>query len=207
MATTRKKLAEQIVRILDGGNISDDSRISKREVMALIDQERDTLIRQLIEDRFYTKSTTTNKAELEITGDFVTLDTSLSVSSNKVELPSQPITLPNDMGIVRVYTSSHDYIRMPYGGGTSSANTNPLYHNTVTSTGKKFWYIQGNELYLYQDASATVNVAYVAVSSTLSDTATYPIPADMESIIVKNLVETLNLLKAAEEDYRNNNLG
>lgn len=74
-----------------------------KEVMALIDQERDTLIRQLIEDRFYTKSTTTNKAELEITGDFITLDTGLSVSSNKVELPSQPITLPNDMGIVRVF--------------------------------------------------------------------------------------------------------
>ena len=207
MATTRTKLAEQIVRILDGGNVSDDSRISKREVMALIDQERDTLVRQLIEDRFYTKSTTTNKAELEITGDFVTLDTGLSVSSNKVELPSQPITLPNDMGIVRVYSSSHEYVRMPYGGGTSSTNTNPLYHNTVTSTGKKFWYIQGNDLYLYQDATATVSVAYIAVSSSLSDTATYPIPADMESIIVKNLVETLNLLKAAEEDYRNNNLG
>tara|TARA_R100001224_G_scaffold59180_1_gene35071 strand:+ start:3044 stop:3667 length:624 start_codon:yes stop_codon:yes gene_type:complete len=207
MATTRKKLAEQIVRILDGGNISDDSRISKREVMALIDQERDTLIRQLIEDRFYTKSTTTNKAELEITGDFVTLDTSLSVSSNKVELPSQPITLPNDMGIVRVYTSSHDYIRMPYGGGSFDGSPSPIYNNTVGHSGKKFFYIQGNELYLYQDASATVNVAYVAVSSTLSDTATYPIPADMESIIVKNLVETLNLLKAAEEDYRNNNLG
>ena len=207
MATTRTKLAEQIVRILDGGNVSDDSRISKREVMALIDQERDTLIRQLIEDRFYTKSTTTNKAELEITGDFITLDTGLSVSSNKVELPSQPITLPNDMGIVRVFSSSYEYIRMPYGGGSSSANTNPLYNNTVTSSGKKFWYIQGNDLYLYQDATATVSVAYIAVSSTLADTATYPIPADMESIIVKNLVETINLLKAAEEDFKNNNIG
>lgn len=52
-----------------------------------------------------------------------------------------------------------------------------------------------------------MSVAYIAVSSTLADTATYPIPADMESIIVKNLVETINLLKAAEEDFKNNNLG
>ena len=55
MATTRTKLAEQIVRILDGGNVSDDSRISKREVMALIDRERHSR-KKLIEDRFYTKA-------------------------------------------------------------------------------------------------------------------------------------------------------
>ncbi len=207
MATTRRKIAEQVQRIIEGGNVSDDTRIDIREIMVLVDQERDSLVRQLIEDRFYTKSTTTNKAELEITGDFITVDSSLSVTSNKVELPSQPITLPNDMGIVRVYSSSNEYIRMPYGGGTSSTNNNPLYHNTVTSTNKKFWYIQGNELYLYQDTSATVSVAYIATSSSLSDTGTYPIPADMEATIVKNLVDVFTLMKGAEEDYKNNNIG
>jgi hypothetical protein len=207
MATTRKKLAEQVLRIIEGGNISDDSRIDIREVMILVDQERDSLIRQLIEDRFYTKSTTNNKAELEITGDFASLDTGLVVAGNKVSLPSQPITLPNDMGILRVYSSTTEYIRMPYGGGTSVLNPNPLYNGTVTKSGKKFWYIQGNDLYLYQDANATVSVSYIAVSSSLTDTANYPIPADFESIIVKNLVETFTVMKGANEDYKNNNIG
>jgi hypothetical protein len=207
MATTRKKLAEQVLRIIEGGNVSDDSRIDIREIMVLVDQERDSFIRQLIEDRFYTKSTTTNKAELEITGDFVSLETGLSVSSNKVELPTQPITLPNDMGIIRVYSSATEYIRMPYGGGTSSVNTNPLYNSTVTKSGKKFWYIQGTDLYLYQDSTGTINVSYIAASSSLSDTATYPIPADLESVIVKNLVETFTVMKGANEDYKNNNIG
>jgi hypothetical protein len=207
MATTRKKLAEQVLRIIEGGNVSDDSRIDIREIMVLVDQERDSFIRQLIEDRFYTKSTTTNKAELEITGDFVSLETGLSVSSNKVELPTQPITLPNDMGIIRVYSSTTEYIRMPYGGGTSSVNPNPLYNSTVTKSGKKFWYIQGTDLYLYQDSTGTINVSYIAASSSLSDTATYPIPADLESVIVKNLVETFTVMKGANEDYKNNNIG
>jgi len=207
MATTRKKLAEQVLRIIEGGNVSDDARIDIREVMVLVDQERDSFIRQLIEDRFYTKSTTTNKSELEITGDFVSLETGLSVSSNKVELPTQPISLPNDMGIIRVYSSTTEYVRMPYGGGTSTLNPSPLYNDTVTKSGKKFWYIQGTDLYLYQDATATINVSYIAVSSSLSDTATYPIPADLESVIVKNLVETFTVMKGANEDYKNDNIG
>ena len=43
---TKKKIAEQILRIVQGGNVSDDSSIDIREVMALIDQERDSIIKR-----------------------------------------------------------------------------------------------------------------------------------------------------------------
>ena len=43
--TTRYKIAEQVVRIVSGGDISEDSSIDIREVMALVDQERNALIK------------------------------------------------------------------------------------------------------------------------------------------------------------------
>ena len=86
MATTRKKIAEQVLRIVNGGNISDDSHVDIREVMALVDQERDAIIKREIMNRIYTKSTTTNTAELEITGDWLTkenLNVKFCININK----------------------------------------------------------------------------------------------------------------------------
>ena len=48
MATTKAKLAEQVLRIIQGGSISDDSDIDTREIILHIEQERDRLIKQMI---------------------------------------------------------------------------------------------------------------------------------------------------------------
>ena len=42
---TKKSLAEQTLRIIQGGNISDDVDIDIREIMLFIEQERDALIK------------------------------------------------------------------------------------------------------------------------------------------------------------------
>ena len=69
--TTRKSIAEQVLRIVNGGDVSDDSPISLREVMVLVDQERDSLIKRDVMDRTYTKGIATSTAELEIAGDWL----------------------------------------------------------------------------------------------------------------------------------------
>ena len=68
MATTRYKIAEQVLRIVGGGDPTENSSIDIREVMLLVDQERDALIKSEIMDWHYTKSTATAKGELEING-------------------------------------------------------------------------------------------------------------------------------------------
>ena len=45
--TTRYKIAEQVLRIVGGGNPSDDSGIDIRDILALVDQERDAIIKLL----------------------------------------------------------------------------------------------------------------------------------------------------------------
>mgnify|MGYP003658639200 CR=1 FL=1 len=99
---TKKKIAEQILRIVQGGNISDDSSIDIREVMALVDQERDSIIKREIMNRVYAKSTTTNSAELEITGDWLTNEIINVYNNSYGILNNSPINLPNDVGLYTV---------------------------------------------------------------------------------------------------------
>ena len=106
---TKKKIAEQILRIVQGGNVSDDSSIDIREVMALIDQERDAIIKREIMNRVYAKSTTTNSAELEITGDWLTTENIDVVNNSYGVLRSMPINLPNDLGMYRVEAFAKNY--------------------------------------------------------------------------------------------------
>jgi hypothetical protein len=118
--TTRYRIAEQVIRIVSGGNVSDDNPIDIREVMLLVDQERDSLIKTEIMDWTYTKSTATAKGELEISGAWLTskrvkLTNEASHLNGIVYAPLADedgnrdntkvisyISLPNDMGMYRV---------------------------------------------------------------------------------------------------------
>ena len=42
---TKKQIAEQVQRIVNGGANSDDSKVTIQEVMALVEQERDAMVR------------------------------------------------------------------------------------------------------------------------------------------------------------------
>ena len=111
MATTRYKIAEQVLRIVNGGDPTEDSSIDIREIMILVDQERDSLIKSEIMDWMYTKSTTTAKGELEIDGGWISQATVTIVRDASrngalvAALDFGYISLPNDMGIQRVETA------------------------------------------------------------------------------------------------------
>ena len=141
MATTRKRIAEQILRIVNGGDISDDSPISLREVMVLVDQERDSLIKRDIMDRTYTKSTTTATGELEITGDQLSKFNLPVVGNSYATLKTTPINLPNDVGIFRVSSSDPGYtkqkILVSVDTGVSTPNTTQEKFTIDFSVGPK----------------------------------------------------------------------
>jgi len=117
MATTRYKIAEQVLRIVNGGDPTEDSSIDIREVMILVDQERDVLIKSEIMDWMYTKSTTTAKGELEIDGGWISQATVPIVTDSSrngalvAALDFGYISLPNDMGIQRVETADTRFQR------------------------------------------------------------------------------------------------
>tara|TARA_R100000995_G_scaffold32496_1_gene14618 strand:- start:2151 stop:3515 length:1365 start_codon:yes stop_codon:yes gene_type:complete len=141
MATTRKSIAEQVLRIVNGGDISDDSPISLREVMVLVDQERDSLIKRDIMDRTYTKSTTTATGELEITGDWLSKFNLPVVGNSYATLKTTPINLPNDVGVFRVSSSDPGYtkqqILVSVDTGVSTPNTTQEKFTIDFSVGPK----------------------------------------------------------------------
>ena len=121
--TTRYRIAEQVIRIVSGGNVSDDNPIDIREVMLLVDQERDTLIKTEIMEWTYAKSTSTAKGELEINGAWLTSRSIplfqdydhlngvvYAALSDEYDTDGDNtvvsyVSLPNDMGMYRVASS------------------------------------------------------------------------------------------------------
>ena len=100
MAVTKKMLAEQVLRIIQGGSIRDDAEIDIREIMLSVEQERDRLIKQELFQSM-------QMGEYNINGSFISSykvpvkeeeDTGLFYS----EVPVTPISLPNDMGLFQV---------------------------------------------------------------------------------------------------------
>ena len=84
-----------------------------------------------------------------------------------------------------------------------------MYNKTILKSGKRFFYLEGNLIYLYKNTDSIDNltVHYIASSRTLSDTAAYPLPADYEKEIISNLVQVFGLMKQAVEDVTNDNIG
>ena len=106
---TRRSIAEQVLRIINGGELNEDSRIELRDVMPLVDAERDALIKAQIMDSMFTKGTATSKNELEVLGQFLSSQVLTVMKSNTRErrgllfaqLPNI-ISLPKDMAVQRV---------------------------------------------------------------------------------------------------------
>jgi hypothetical protein len=133
--TTRYKIAEQVLRIVNGGDPTEDSSIDIREVLPLVDQERDSLIKSELMDWYYTKSTSTAKGELEINGGWLsqaTVALRRDASRNNAifgGLHFNYISLPNDMGIQKVetydtrFTKQGDIYRIKGGMKKTAYNT------------------------------------------------------------------------------------
>ena len=102
---TKGQIVEQVLRIVNGGGISDDSKVTSKEVGTLLEHERDALVRKTILEN-------SSVGEHEIPNEFLsmlTLDV-LQDTSNVYgnggraysQLPQTPVNLPNDGGIYRV---------------------------------------------------------------------------------------------------------
>ena len=189
MATTKKSLAEQALRIIQGGDISDDSSIDIREIMLFIEQERDMLMKQTFME--YKKI-----GEHEITGDFLSTY-NLSSENNQVILYHHPVNLPNGAGVFSVKSGQDFYIRMP--------SSNGMYNKAISKTPRKGYNLIGDTLTFTPTISDGVNftVQLVVSSKSLGETDAFPIPADFESTIIRRAVELYTVMEAAVEDNQN----
>jgi len=220
MAITKRKLAEQALRIIQGGAIRDDAEIDIREVMMNIEQERDKLVRQSI---FESLQIAGGYGATSINGSFVTSYV-LDVETDNIKdmkfskIPVTPISLPNDMGVVQasfVQDQYKPFMRMStgqlglYHGMPSEAALgrigyfveNSLEFSQDSSQGTKIFYNKG-----MKNCSKQVLVKVVTVSEDIDPDDIFPVTPEMQSMIIRNVVELYSIMRNATSDEQNDNI-
>ena len=220
MAITKRKLAEQALRIIQGGAIRDDSEIDIREIMMNIEQERDKLVKQEIFESLQIAGT---YGATSVNGSFVTSYV-LDVETDNIKdmkfskLPVTPISLPNDLGVVQasfVQDQYKPFMRMStghlglYSGMPSEAALgrvgyfveNSLQFSQESSQGTKIFYNKG-----MKNCNKKVLVKIVTVSEDIDPDDIFPITPDMQSLIIRNVVELYSIMRNATSDEQNDNI-
>jgi len=207
MATTKKQLAEQILRILNSGDISTDNSIDPRELLLAIEQERDRLVRLRLFESMKMGNPT-------IPGDVVSAFDSIKIKKDTVkgllysDLPGRVMSLPEDKGIAHVSYTKDQYnafVRMPNGSLS-------LYNGLLSSMigGRGGYWLEGDRLY-YNDGvddccGNTVIVKMVMNSGDLEPDAPFPIPSDLESEVIRNVIGLYASMKQIPNDEQNDNI-
>tara|TARA_R100001594_G_scaffold8348_3_gene21669 strand:+ start:3361 stop:5010 length:1650 start_codon:yes stop_codon:yes gene_type:complete len=107
---TKGQIAEQVLRIVNGGDITDDSKVTMQEVGILLEHERDALVRKTVLEN-------ATLGEHEIPNEFLSVhklelekDSMYGAGGRPfVTLPQTPINMPNDGSIYRVCKLSSEY--------------------------------------------------------------------------------------------------
>ena len=215
MAITKKQLAEQTLRIIQGGSVRDDAEIDIREIMMNIEQERDKLIKV---DLFQSIS----MGEYNVNGSFIS--TYIADIKNDEEkdlkysdVPVTPISLPNDIGMFQisyVQDQFNTFVRIPNGamGLYNGLNSGKLlgrvgyfvesslnYSNDIAS-GTRVYY---NNI---PDCDKDVLLKVVATSGDIGEDEPFPIAPEMESTIIRSVVELYSVMRQALSDESNDNI-
>jgi len=209
---TRKQLAERVLRILQGGDVTKDSDIDIREIMLHIDSERDNLIQEKVIQSYKpaSKRAVSSVVAHEILGTYITESTYLTGFDNNREktfatLLQYPIDLPDGAGLLYVHdTEDFDisFSKMPAGMERIYAGLPSL------SASNRSYYIQvGNRIYFDEESSPEqVTIGLVATSSSLLDDEVYPLSPGDESIIIRSIVDLYNIMAGVEQDNINDNI-
>ena len=208
--TTIGKITEQIYRIYSGGNPSDDSEITKREIKSLVSQS----INKLLKSEYLG----VNRKD----GDYFPPHSMISTYSvgsistyetvkARAKLPVVPISLPRDMGVWSVSTSGdadQQYIPLQSGQYTLLSSQDVLQHldNQVG------YYVDGQYLIFTKDITqspysvSTLKVRLLTIdATTLDDYDIVQIAADMEDAIVKDVLQFLGVVPKVVDKVSDSN--
>ena len=194
MATTKKKIAEQIFRIIQGGDPAGASNVKLPEVMLLVEQSLNTLLK--IERFTNLKEGDRYPVDLAIaTYDNLAVTTYKDVS--KCVLPAMPIAMSRGRGVWQV--SKTDSISDPFiplqPGQWAMVKNQRLLGELSGLVGYEVF---GKDVVFTQNlvgqgVTAVMIKLIVSDFSQLSETDLLPIPADMEIQVIKMVLEMLGV--------------
>lgn len=203
---TKSLLAEQVLRILSGGDISRDSSVTYQEVILAINQMRDKLVR---EDVWARRAA----GDDDINGEYLSrycVDVECDSKTGQYfsTLPVRPINLHRDKGVYKV-----SYVKDPSTAFVpSTATAAGLYKGLEAETmnGRKSYYLEADKIFYEnvtgEDLLKQVLVVMVASSSEIGEDDEFPIPADKEADVIQYVVQLYSTQKQRPEDNINDNV-
>ncbi len=200
MATTKGRISEQIHRILQGGDPAMSARITRKEVELAVEQ---VLNRLLKAERFVNL----NEGESGITDLMIAEYDNVAVTTykgtSKCSLPAIPIALPRGRGVWHVSGTNtpHDpYIPMQP-GQWALVKEQRILGNMSGLTGYE---VRGKELIFTKNlpglgVNAVLIRLLVTDFSQLGEFDILPIPADMEDLVIRGVLELFGVWQKADK--------
>lgn len=207
MATTKLQIAEQILRIINAGDVTADSKYDIREIILAVEQERDRLVRLRLFESL-------QMGEMIVAGDVISSFDNVLIKNDSVkdmlysDLPGNPLSLPNDYGVWQVSYQKNQksaFIRMPNG-------SIGLYNGLLSSNlgGREGYFVEGNRIYYNDNVSNCcghkVLIKMVLNSGSIANDVLFPIPADIQSEVIRNVVQLFVQSKGLPHDEQNDNI-
>lgn len=184
MATTRKKIREQ-VQLLYSNYIDKDAFDDAIDVRLI-----DIMIEQSINANLSVRFLNSMKVgEVQIPTCNI-IEYTLTPSAGVVTLPVYPIQLPFDIGVWKVSLVSNGIGMVPINAAMSN-----VYGGTSAGylEGQTGYVVKGNKIRFTTSVTAPVNVELlVSDFSTTSETDPLPISADVEALVVSDVLDKIS---------------
>lgn len=192
MATTKYKLAEACVRILNGGEIPVASKVKILEAKVAVEQ----VLNKMLKMEYLNLNIPT--AELIPNGASVATYEGIAVTQygttrSKSVLPAMPLKLPRGIGVYQIFDPANmdcPFIPLEM-GQVGLLTTQPLINNLLGQVGYE-WYgtdiIYTTDLTLPTPIEVTIRLVVLDMNQ-YSDYDILPVPADMEWDVIQEVVK------------------
>jgi len=196
---TKAQLAEQVLRILEGGSPTQDSQFDLREIMLYIDQARDKMATMSVFQNVKT-------GEFDIDSEFLVeypdriISTDTSRNLRYSDLPVSVLSLPYEMGIYAIHPRQNveeQFIRIPglahglYAGLLSfNVEAKTYYWNT----GRRVFFKNVDPMLTY------IHMLLCPSSKEIAEGDEFPVPPQMEEDIIKLAVQLFGTEKQIPHD-------
>lgn len=194
MATTKKKLSEQVIRRLSGGDRSVGSKWHPLEIQEAIMQVLNSMLRP---QYFETLQLGETIPEGCVLANYEDIAVTSWNGISKSTLPAIPVSLPKNLGVFRISKSgdplSNDFIPIPqgqYGMVVTQRLLSDLIGDVIgyEVRGKEIWYTV--DLTAQSPATNAVTMQLVVMDLSLySESELLPINADQEAKVIEAVLQ------------------
>jgi len=197
MATTKRKIAEQVQSLLNGGVLSDDAKYDIREIEELVGQACNKVLKtEHIKSNIPLGEMIPPHA-LIATYENITV-TSRNDYSCTVTLPAQPINLPRNVGVWNMFSNDEPYITLvPVQSGRMNIfNSAGRRHENAFSCDVIPYEVRSNKkVIIYAPESeigSTVDLQLLVVDvNELTVNDLLPLASDMEYDVVREVLSLM----------------